>query len=263
MRKTAGNPWFRNGLLLAIASLGFACASTSRNERPNLSGTEKARLYLDVANAALMENDAISALESLIQAEREDSKLADVHHAKALAYTMKKEPELAMASARRAHELDPKSSSIHTTLGGLLLEQGHAREAEGHLTAAARDPLNREAFKAFLNLGILHYRSGEDAKARKDFEKAIELNASLACVGYYYIGHLDLKAGRFQKAADAYHQSTDKLCAGFTDGHLALGIAYERMKRFDLARRKFLEIQQKYPNSKVAEQAMQRLRFLP
>ena len=85
----------------------------------------------------------------------------------------------------------------------------------------------------------------------------------MSCVAYYYRGHLNLRENRFKEASRDYEHATQKFCAGFADAHFALGVAYLRNKQYDLARKKFLEIKQRYPNTEMADQAMDRLRYIP
>src|SRR5690606_14700263 len=136
-------------------------------------------------------------------------------------------------------------------------------EAQLHLEAASSDALYRDSFKADTNLGILFYRRGELAKAVEKLDRAIRSSPLRSCHAYYYRGHIGLKQGRFEEAARFYDKATQKFCAGFADAHLALGIAYQRGRQYDKARKKYLDIKQAFPGTKVADQAMERLKFLP
>jgi TolA-binding protein len=84
-----------------------------------------------------------------------------------------------------------------------------------------------------------------------------------ACIALYYRGHIKLREAKFDEAIHDYDQATRKTCAKFGEAHLALGIAYEKNRQFELARKTFLEIQKRYPNTKLAEQALDQLRYLP
>jgi Tfp pilus assembly protein PilF len=254
--------------LLAAGTLMvlFAACATSGNggsSKKDLSSTERAQLLVDIANGALNEGDATGALENLIRAEHEDSRLPELHHSKALAFFMKHDLQTATLEARKAVEIKPDYSDANNTLGKLLMDQGKADEAIAPLSRAANDPLYRDGFKPLTNLGILHYRRGEYARANEYFSRAIVGYTGTACVAYYYRGHIRLHEGHFREALNDYDAAGRKACAGFADAHLAMGIAYERSKQYDLARKKYLEIQSRFPNTKVADQAVSHLRFLP
>lgn len=239
----------------------MGCATGSGSK--SLSKTDKARLLIDAANGALSEGDPIGALQLLAKAEEQDNSLAEIHHSKALAFFAKREPSMALEEARRAVTINPNYTDANNTLGKLLLDSGRNNEAEKPLLLAVADPLYRESFKAHTNLAILYYRQEHHQKSIEHLNKAIQEAPDVACVAYYYRGHIFLRAGQFRQAELDYGKATKKMCAGFMEAHLALGITFERDKRYDQARKKFLDIQQNFPNSKIAEQAVERLRYLP
>lgn len=249
---------------IAFAWAGLAilagCASAGK---PNPTPTERARMLIQVANAALLEGDVVGALENLGLAEAENPDLPDLHHSKALAYHAHGDLQTAIAEARLAVKLKPDYSDANNTLGKMLMDSGKLAEAEIYLNKAAKDPLNRDAFKANTALGILNYRKGEYEKARGHLDKAISQSKGLSCIAYYYRGHISVRQSRLKDAISDYDHASKKLCAAFADAHLALGIAFEQDRQFSAARKKFMEIQERYPSSKYATQAIERLQHLP
>ena len=250
------------GSLLLMTGAGITACATNGN-KPAPSKQERARLLVNMANASLMEGDGTGALQTLTAAEGYDSSLPELHHTKALAYFMKHDLPNAVREARIATELAPNYSEANNTYGKLLMESGKLKEAEAPLLKAANDPLSREAYKANTNLGILYYKQGKTFEALVKLNRAAEDNSSAACIAYYYIGHIRLAAGNFKDAIRNYDLASRKLCANFADAHLAIGIAYERSRKYDLARKKYLDIEKAFPDTKVSEQAIERLRYLP
>jgi type IV pilus assembly protein PilF len=251
-------------LLVLLLTLGGCATGSGGIGSPpkKISDTERARLFLEAANASLAESDPTGALQNLVTAEKLDPSNAEVFHSKALAYHAKGDLPSSVTAARRAVALMPNYSDANNTLGKLLMDAGSPAQAEAPLLRAASDPLYRDSYKPNTNLGILYYRLGKLKKAGEHLDKAVAEAPAYACVAYYYRGHLRLKEGDFARAAVEYDRATQKVCANFADAHLALGIAYERGKQFDRARKTFLSIRDSFPNTKVAEQAMERLRYL-
>ena len=243
-------------------SLSVGCASAPKSTKKNLSSDERARLWLGIAVGALTEGDPVGALQNLEMAEKE-SDLPEIHHTRALAFHMQHNDERALTEVRIAVKMNPKFSEANNTLGKLLMDRGRYGEAVEPLTRASEDSLSRNSYRAFTNLGILYYRQGRYDLSRKDFAKAVDLDSIQTCVAHYYLGHLDLRESKLKDAIHEYELATHKLCADFVDAHFALGVAFERDRQFDLARRKYLEIQERYPKSSVAEQAFDRLRTIP
>lgn len=220
-------------------------------------------MLIDIARSAYIEGDYTASLANLFEAEKLDADNYELHHLKALVYYRRDELPQAIDAGRRALEIQPTGWEAANTLGKILIDAKRLDEAEKVLLISVADPLNNQVYKAYTNLGILYYRQGKTGLADAEFQKAIKSNASLACVAHYYRGHLRMKEGKVPEAIRDYDRATKKTCGSFAEAHLALGIAYTRGRQFDLARKKFIEIQQIYPDSSVAQQAVERLRSVP
>jgi len=249
--------------VLLSSSLAFSVISCSTTSTKQLSKTERARLLVEVAGGALTEGDVVGALQHLANAEELDSQLAELHHMKALAYHAKGEPKTALQEAQKAVSISPTLSNANNTLGKLLLDDNQYTQAEHFLNQAANAPLNREAYKALTNLGILNYRRKDYAKAGKFFDRAIQASQTEACIAFYYKGHLALKEGQLKDAVIQYRHASNRLCSSFAEAHLALAKVYQRNGQFDLARRKYLEIQQQFNSTQYAQEAIDHLKNLP
>jgi Tfp pilus assembly protein PilF len=244
--------------LLSVALT--ACASSGTK---SLSKEEKAALYIDAANGALADGQPVTALQDLAEAEKIAPKMPEIFHMRALVYVSKGESAQAIQAAKRAVELKPKYSAANTTLGKLLMDSGQTEEAVKYLKAAASDDLYGEVYKPLTSLGILYYRKMDLTNATLYLDKAVAADPRGACLAYYYRGHIHIHKGEFRQAINDYNQATRRFCANFAEAHLALGIAYERDKQYDVARKKFLEIKEHFSTTSVAEQATSHLKYLP
>ncbi|OFZ17797.1 MAG: hypothetical protein A2X94_04315 [Bdellovibrionales bacterium GWB1_55_8] len=220
-------------------------------------------MYVQIANAALVEGDVTGSLENLMKAESEDPKYPETYHTRALAFIVRKEPNEALREARRAVQLNPDYPEGNNTLGKLLMDAGRYKEAETHLKRAGYNNLYRDSFKPLTSLGIIYYRKGEYKSAMSHLDRAINSAPQFACIAYYYRGHLQLRESRVREAVSDYDRATRSLCANFGDAHYALGIAYVQSRQYDLARKKFLEVQQRFPDTELSERAIGQLRYLP
>lgn len=249
--------------LIVVPLLVFVLSCSSEPTRKQSSKSDHARMYLEIANAALLEGDPTGALQQIAKAEAEDPNLPDLWHSKGLAYVEKRDLPTAIECFRKAVTLKPDYADANNSLGKYLMDGGRSQEAIKYLTTAASNPLYVDAYRPLTNLGILYYRRGEYSKSEEYLKKATIADANRSCIANYYIGHIRLKESRFDEAVRSYDQATRRFCASFADAHLAIGIAYEESKQYNLARKKFLEVQKRYPNTQVAEHAMERLRYLP
>ncbi len=245
-----------------IILLVTGCA-TSSNHPLKMSDKEKAQAFLEVASSSISDGDSTGALISLKQAEDLDSQNPELHYLFALAYFQKTEIDLAVKSARKAVELKPDFSIAKNTLGKLLMDEGKLNEAEKYLTEAAHDLLSRDAYIAKTNLGILNYKKMKPNQALYWLSSALKDGGPVACVAAYYRGKIYLDQGQFELAKADFNTSTKNACASMSESHLALGQTLIRMKKYDLARAKLLEIKQLFPASESAISADRYLREIP
>lgn len=250
------------GVVLTVYGTGCA-TSKPKNEEKKLSKADEAKLYVDMANASLLEQDSASAFQNLAIAESLDPGLPELHHTKSLAYSLRGDKRLAIDSAKQAVDLLPKYPDARTTLAKLLLDEERYSEAEEHLLAATEDPAYAAAYKPHTLLGILYYRKNDLIQSERQLNQAIRLSPKQSCIAYYYRGHLDLKKGLPTAAIEDYQKATREFCGSFVDAHFALALAYKRNGQFDLARKKFLDIKKNFPESAYAKKAMSELRTLP
>lgn len=251
--------WKLGFILISVWVLGCSSVSTQKE----YSKTERARMLIEVANGALVEGDPTGALQTLIRAKEEDPNLPELYHSMAIAYFLKHDLNTALLYANRAVELKPNYSDANNTLGKLLIDASQYERASSPLLKAARDPLYREAYKAWTNLGILKYRVGELHSARTYLERAILEAPEQACIAYYYRGQIEQGNQKLKEAIEDYSRATKRFCSNSSDAHYALGLAYEKNREYSLARKTFIEIHKRYPNTKVAEQALDQLKYLP
>jgi Tfp pilus assembly protein PilF len=249
-----------SALLSTALFLVTGCATTSSNK---LSKTEQAFLLIQAADGAIAENDPSGALKFLADAEKLDDSIPELYLSRAIAYANKKMLSQAIQSVKRAVEIRPDYSEANNSLGRYLMDNNQLEEAEYYLIRAASDPLYPDTYKPLTNLGILHYRKGNLEQSERYLTRAIETQSPFACIASYYRGHIRMKKNDLKNAIKDYEASTKKFCGGFGEAHLALGIALERNKEFERARKKFLDVQQRYSGSHLAEQATKHLLSLP
>ncbi len=248
-------------LLMMITLSIVGCSSLPPQKE--LTHTERASKLLEIANGALAEGDSTGALQTLIKAEQEDATLPEIYHSKALAFFSKHDVTSAIANAQKAVKMKFDYSDANNTLGKLFIETGKYDTAIPYLLNAAQDPLYRDTYKAWTNLGILKYRQGYYQQSKEFLDQAILANPLKSCIAYYYRGHIGLKDLQITTAIENYTQATKKFCTSFGDAYLALGLAYQQNRQYDSARKAFLAIQTLYPNTLLADQAIDYLKYIP
>ena len=220
-------------------------------------------MLIETASADLNEGDPTSALINLKSAEELDTHSAQIQYLLALTYYQKGEAGMATRAARKSIQFAPEFSAAKNTLGKLLLDQGKLPEAEKYLNEAAHDLTNREAYIAKTNLGVLYNKKLNPVLAEQWFSKAIFEGGDNACMASYYRGQMYFEKNQFEKANADFKRASRNNCSQFSDAHLAIGKTFLRMKKYDQARAKFLEVQQLFPTSDAAMKANDYLREVP
>jgi len=220
-------------------------------------------MLIETASADINEADPTGALINLRQAEELDPKSAQIQYLLALTYYQKGEAGMAIRAARNSIQYSPDFSAAKNTLGKLLLDQGKLSEAEKYLSEAAHDLTYREAYIAKTNLGVLYNKKLNPTLAEQWFSKAIFDAGDNACMAAFYRGQLYFEKSQFEKANADFKRASRNNCSQFSDAHLAMGKTFLRMKKYDLARAKLLEVQQLFPTSDAATKANDYLKEIP
>lgn len=245
--------------------LMFCILGCSTGEKQSMKGSKKDRAshLVDAAQGALMERDPIGALQYLKAAEEMAPDLPTIYHVRALAFQDRKMIDESLVEMKKAVELDPNNSYSNNTYGKFLMDAGQYKLAEVYLRKAAEDTTFRESYKARTSLGMLYYKLNNLELADKNLVTAINDDPGNACIAYYYRGHILVKKGQLTDASKMYEKASTRLCSAFVDAHFALGLVYEKNRNYDLARKKYLDISQNFPDSNYSTQAIQKLRKIP
>jgi Flp pilus assembly protein TadD len=188
---------------------------------------------------------ALTALERAAQVSPSDPAVAQ---ARAVVLVDLGAPS-AREAVRRAAELDPEAPGPWITRGSLELREGNlaaAVEALRHaLSLAPEDPA------AWTDLGVALARQGDRTAARDAFERATR-RAPQQGEAWNGLGALRLALDDPEGALGPLQHATSLLRQ---DPHpaLNLGLAYERLRRWDEAARAFREALRRSPGHPVAE----------
>ena len=137
----------------------------------------------------------------------------------------------AVASYRKAIEIDPKYVFPHNNLGIALYEQKKLDEAiAAYRTAIEIDP-NYAAAHCNLGVALVAQKKLDDAITA--FRKAIEINPKYAAA-HSNLGNALYAQGKLDEAIAAYHTAID-LDPKYAEAHYGLGIALRKQGKLDEA----------------------------
>jgi len=123
-----------------------------------------------------------------------DEAVADIHHLRGFLALAQGAQPVAIASFRRATEVDPRHAGAWNSLGALYVQAKNYREAVPTLEkAVALDP---SSARAHLNLGSAYRGAGETVKAESAYRRALEIKRGYPDA-HFNLGILYLDAPEF------------------------------------------------------------------
>ena len=111
---------------------------------------------------------------------------------------------------------------------GLEVEESDGAASEAAAAYEKAIELNPDAAGAWVNLGTLHYRSGDLREAERRYRRAIEIAPDYA-LAHFTLGNVCEERGRLEDAAESYERALT-LHPAYADAHYNVALVYERLK---------------------------------
>ncbi len=135
-----------------------------------------------------------------------DGSLTDYHNALGSIYYLRGSYKRAIASYRRATEIDPAYGKAHINLAFKYAEHGEVEEAVKELRVALR--IHPDYADLHYNLGLWHLDAEQLAEAEKEFRTALRLNSNYL-MARNSLAYALYKMGNYNEAIKQYKQVMD------------------------------------------------------
>jgi type IV pilus biogenesis/stability protein PilW len=196
VRRKSGSSWAAAGVCLGLLAAA-GCVSEER--------MKKADGYYQEGVAVLNSGDQQSAYVSFQKALKENSRHRDAHYYVAFIYASQEKFDQAEAEVREAIRTDPDYPDAYNFLGQVLIKQNRRQEAIAAFRKAVSYPLYSTPDVAYDQLGLALEMEGDMQNARQAFEDALKVappNVPQAMV-YLELGRVHYKLGEDGKAREA------------------------------------------------------------
>jgi predicted O-linked N-acetylglucosamine transferase (SPINDLY family) len=161
---------------------------------------------------------------------------SELHFFRSEIYARAGEKALAIASCRRALNLDPGLLSAQQRLSLLLFEAGQLEEAEASYRREIE--LTPQHYGPYHQLGVVLMKTARNAQAVEQFKLATSLNpasaASYVCLGNAYM-EADDPSGKSLELAQASFEKAIVLEPKVSDFHCSMGFCYWMSAQLDRA----------------------------
>ena len=204
---------------LILAAWMSGCASSG--DRHAAQG--ESERYLRLGYVQLERGQTQEALASANMALQRDRKNADAQNFVGLIYMTQSDYPKAAEHLREAVRLNPFFTDAHNNLGAVYRELKQYDKSLAELQTALKDKTYQTPEKIQLNLGNLYVDQGVMSEAIRWYELAVSANPA------------------------------------YVRGHFALGAAYQKMGKGDLAAQQFRKVIELAPDTPEAARAKQEL----
>lgn len=195
VRRKSVSSWAAAGVCLGLLAAA-GCVSEER--------MKKAEGYYQ-EGVAVLNTDQQSAYVSFQKSLKENPRHRDAHYYVAFIYAYQEKFDQAEAEVREALRTDPDYPEAYNFLGQVLIKQNRRQEAIAAFRKATSYPLYSTPDVAYYQLGVALEMEGDMQNARQAFEDALKVtphNVPQALV-YLELGRVHYKLGEEGKAREA------------------------------------------------------------
>jgi Tfp pilus assembly protein PilF len=195
VRRKSISSWAAAGVCLGLLA-AVGCVSEER--------MKKADGYYQ-EGVAVLNNDQQSAYVSFQKALKENPRHRDAHYYVAFIYAFQEKFDQAEAEVREAIRTDSDYPDAYNFLGQVLIKQNRRQEAIAAFRKATSYPLYSTPDVAYYQLGLALELEGDMQNARQAFEDALKVTPSNVpqAMVYLELGRVHYKLGEDGKAREA------------------------------------------------------------
>jgi type IV pilus assembly protein PilF len=242
-------------IALAFSWTISGCATPKRDR-------EEAELRLRIGTSFLAQGNYPNALRELLIAERLAPRNPVIQNNLGLAYFLRDRPETAAEHLQKALKLQPDYSEARNNYARVLIELTRYNQAIGELKKVLNDLTYDDPAKAWVNIGLAHFRKKDFASAKNSFIEAIKLNRN-HCMGQTYYGRSLLELGEVEASVTALDNAI-VVCKSstFEEPQYYSGLAYYKLGRTSSAISRMEEIVKNNPQGDFAKRAESMLKLM-
>ena len=238
----------------------LSCASNKVKE----AMADKAVIYYTHGTKYLVEKNYTKALRSLIEAHRLDANNSKINNNLGMTYFFKGDIKNAVNHLKMAIEGDAKNMDARNNLASLYLGQGDHDAALREYRVVEQDLSYEHQYRTLYNMGLVYEKKRQREKATEYFKKSYEENEQYCPVSFKLAFHA-YEDKDYNKALPLFNRASMGLCVQHPAPHFYMAKTFLHLKEYLKAHMKFLEIQEKFSNTKyfsLANEELEKIRSL-
>ncbi len=212
-------------------------------------------LHLQTGTSLLSDGNFPQALSELLIAENLDPENATIQNNLGLVYFFRERTDLAETHLRKALKLLPEYTDARNNLARVLIERGKYNEAIQEAQIANNDLTYPNPEKPLINLGVAQFKLAHFEVAKRNFQKAVEIQRD-NCLAQSYYGRTLYELRDYRRAAEALDRAVG-FCqrSQFDEPHYYSALSYFELGQNEKAQARFEELLKLYPQGKYVDKA--------
>lgn len=232
----------------------WGCASEEK--RPK--NYDRAMLFFSEGTEKLAEKNYTQALTYLLQAAELEPERSDIQNNLGMAYYFKKNRAKAYTHIKNALILDPKNADARNNLATLYFEDKNYNLARKEYQLILKDLTYPKSNQIYYNLGKLELKLNNETKAKEFFNLSIQ-ERSDSCASHFELGAIEFKNSRFKSALAHFQDAYKGVCYDNTASLYYQAISLQKMNKLGDAKTKLKEVIERFPKTRYAVLAQQRI----
>lgn len=237
----------KTGLLLIVIMLALSGCATPRSGESSVSQLQT------IGEKYLAAGDIPNALKYLSQAEAKHPDDPVILFDLGLAYHKRGMTTEAIARFKKALQVKPNYPEALNALGVVYAETGQTELARASFEKVLSDPFYHTPQLAAFNLARIHEKNGENERALRLYEQAVQFQSNYG-TAWYRMGIVLEAMGRATEARNAYGKAISA-SPEMADAHLHYGMLSFQSGNYEAAFFSLNKVTRLVPNTSTADEA--------
>ncbi len=223
----------------------ISCAS---REKEKSRKENKSFVYYSHGTKALLNKEYAKALKLLSQAYELDPKNAKINNNLGMAYFFREAVDKAVEHLKMAVKLDKKNMDPRNNLASVYFETQDYAKALKEYAFVEQDLTYEFQHKTFYNISLVYEKLGDLSKSVNYLKKSLKENSHY-CPASFKLAMISYKSEDYEKALKLFKKATMGPCVQLPDPHFYTAKTLVHLKKYFLAHKKFIEVQEKFSDT--------------
>ena len=248
-------------LKIAIVLSLLVLLSCTLGDKKRSSEEDKSLVYFSHGTKLLMKKEYTKALKLLSQAYELDPNNAEINNNFGMAYYFRGAVDKAVKHLKMSIKQDPKNMDSRNNLASIYFKTQDYTKALREYSVVEQDLTYEFQYKILYNISLVYEQLGDLSKSVDYLGRSLKENLNY-CPASFKLAMFSYKAEDYEKALELFKKATMGLCVQLPDTHFYTAKTLVHLKKYFLAHKKFVEVQEKFSDTKYFAMADTEIKHL-